>query len=422
MNYFSGSLWRGIFGAFVIASAMSVTPSAFAQTPNVSADEIDKIIQTEMNDKGVQGLSIAVIRDGRVDWARGYGVTDYQTREPVTEATTFQAASLGKMSAAYAVMMLAEDGAVSLDEPVSHARLHIEEGCTAPTIRQALSHMTGMDNDVFAPRFSSDCTPGARFKYSGQGFSTLGELIAARANKPVTDAIDEMIFVPLGMNLTQYGDMLGASPAQGHVSYLALFIMRALFGSPLWQVLSGLAATLIVLFLPAIITIRRRGIGSGAAMLLLTFAGFSLLLFTGTRIPTKHHITFKTPLVATSLTSTAEDLASFGAELMRPTLITTDNRDLMFAPQTNEAGCIQWGLGIGIDNCSGVTTYWHWGSNIGFESLFVLEPDSGNGVIILTNTGGGLDTVVPGRGGYAASRTIARNVMGLDGIWNLSGQ
>ena len=414
--------WRRALLSVIALTAIGVAQTASAEATVISEADLDGLVRSEMSDKGVQGLSIATIRDGKVDWVRGYGVTDHETKAPVTEKTTFQVASLGKMSAAFAVMMLVEDGSVSLEDAVSHVRLTILEDCTAPTVRQALSHMTGMENDFFAPVYTADCTPGSRFRYSGQGYATIADLIAARQNMAVADAVDEMLFSPLAMELTQYGERLGASQANGHVSALALFVGRAVFGSPLWVALSGLAGVLIFLFLPAIIAGRAKGFGAAAVALFSTHAILALVFFAGTRMPAKMHVDIDAEFIAASLTSNAEDLATFGAELMRPTLISMETRDLMFTQQTDQPGCIQWALGIGIDNCADTTTYWHWGSNMGFESLFVIDPQSGDGVVIITNTGGGLDSVIPGRGGHAAAKVIARNVLGIDGVWDISGK
>lgn len=415
-------IWRRAFLSTIATTAIGVTQTASAQAAAISKADLNILIRSELHEKGVQGLSIATIRDGKVNWARGYGVTDHETETWVTEKTTFQVASLGKMSAAFAVMMLVEDGSISLDDAVSHERLTILEGCDAPNVRQALSHMTGMENDFFAPVYTADCTPGSRFRYSGQGYATIADLIGARKNMAVADAIDEMLFSPLAMELTQYGEQLGASKANGHVSALALFIGRAVFGSPLWVALSGFAGLLIFLFLPAIIAGRAKGMGAAALALFSTHAILALVFFVGTRMPAKMHVDIDAEFIAASLTSNAEDLATFGAELMRPTLISVETRDLMFTQQTDQPGCIQWALGIGIDNCADTTTYWHWGSNMGFESLFVIDPQSGDGVVIITNTGGGLDSVIPGRGGHAAAKVIARKALGIDGVWDISGK
>ena len=74
---------------------------------------------------------------------------------------------------------------------------------------------------------------------------------------------------------------------------------------------------------------------------------------------------------------------------------------------------------MGTDRCGGQFTAWQWGSNLGFESLLVLAPASGDGVVILTNTGGGIDAVLPGRGGYRAAKRIAAGLLGIEGRWDL---
>lgn len=74
---------------------------------------------------------------------------------------------------------------------------------------------------------------------------------------------------------------------------------------------------------------------------------------------------------------------------------------------------------MGTDRCGGQHTAWQWGSNLGFQSLLVLAPMSGDGVVILTNTGGGVDAVLPRQGGYPAAKRIAAEVLGIAGRWDL---
>jgi hypothetical protein len=75
---------------------------------------------------------------------------------------------------------------------------------------------------------------------------------------------------------------------------------------------------------------------------------------------------------------------------------------------------------MGTDRCGGQLTAWQWGSNLGFQGLLVLEPGSGDGVVILTNTGGGVDSILPGQGGYRAAKRIAAGLLGVDGRWDLN--
>jgi len=94
----------------------------------------------------------------------------------------------------------------------------------------------------------------------------------------------------------------------------------------------------------------------------------------------------------------------------------------MLSQQVQVSDCIGWSLGLGIDTCGDNITYWQWGSNPGFEGLIVIEPDGKNGIVVLTNTGGSFDVLIPGRGGYIASKNIARKVLGINGAWDLRGK
>ncbi len=77
------------------------------------------------------------------------------------------------------------------------------------------------------------------------------------------------------------------------------------------------------------------------------------------------------------------------------------------------------GAGIGLDRSVEPTTWWHWGSNPGFQSLVVLEPERGDAIVVLTNTGGGLDNLIGNLGGYNLSKEIARQALGIRGTWDL---
>jgi CubicO group peptidase (beta-lactamase class C family) len=94
------------------------------------------------------------------------------------------------------------------------------------------------------------------------------------------------------------------------------------------------------------------------------------------------------------------------------------SRDLLFAQQVEMDPEIAWGAGIGIDRSTRPTTYWQWGSNPGFQSLLIVEPQRGDAIVVLTNRGT-LGDLVTGRGGYAAAKQIARRALGINGRWDL---
>src|SRR5262249_11433533 len=104
----------------------------------------------------VPGLSVAVIRGGKLEWARGYGVLRAGADAPVTPRTRFQAGSVSKPVAALAALPLVERGSLALDRPLN-ARLtswkvpdNASTRANAPTLRHALSHTAGFSVEGFA--------------------------------------------------------------------------------------------------------------------------------------------------------------------------------------------------------------------------------------------------------------------------------
>ena len=79
--------------------------------------------------------------------------------------------------------------------------------------------------------------------------------------------------------------------------------------------------------------------------------------------------------IASTLKTTAPDLARFTIELMNPKLAPVAVVERLTHPSVVVNDRVQWGLGIGIDQSDGETTWWHWGSNPGYQSLMVVQPD-----------------------------------------------
>ena len=94
--------------------------------------------------------------------------------------------------------------------------------------------------------------------------------------------------------------------------------------------------------------------------------------------------------MASSLKTSAVDLAALVIEVMSPTLMTTTMRDQMLEPEIRVNARTWWANGIGVDESEEQRTYWHWGSNPGYQSLIVFNLE-GDGVVILTNGGGFAD-------------------------------
>lgn len=143
---------------------------------------LEKQIPGLMVEEKTPGLSIAIIRDAKVLWRRGFGVRDSDSKQPVDNDTLFEACSVSKTVFAYAVMKLCEKGVLSLDTPLtkytSERYLEGDPRLDLITARHVLSHTTGFPNwrskeEPLKIRF----TPGERFSYSGEGYSYLQSVV-----------------------------------------------------------------------------------------------------------------------------------------------------------------------------------------------------------------------------------------------------
>ena len=96
-------------------------------------EELGAFAERALAHAEVRGATVAVLHAGDPPWIRAFGVRDQRTGEPVGPKTVFQAASIGKVVAAWAALMLVEEGVFALDAPVASDSLDVGPGCTAPT-------------------------------------------------------------------------------------------------------------------------------------------------------------------------------------------------------------------------------------------------------------------------------------------------
>jgi CubicO group peptidase (beta-lactamase class C family) len=156
-------------------------PKEFAPWEPLLAD-LEKQIPGLMEETKTPGLSIAIIRDAKVLWRRGFGFRGSVSKEPVDHETVFEAASVSKTVFAYAVMKLCEKGVLNLDTPLtkytSERFLEGDPRLDLITARHVLSHTTGFQNwRSKAEPLKIQFTPGERFSYSGEGYSYLQSVV-----------------------------------------------------------------------------------------------------------------------------------------------------------------------------------------------------------------------------------------------------
>jgi CubicO group peptidase (beta-lactamase class C family) len=144
--------------------------------------DLEKDIPKLMEEAKVPGLSIAIIKDAKLFWRRGFGVKDSVSKEPVDNDTVFEAGSVSKTVFAYAVMKLCEKGVMNLDRPLtkdtSERFLEGDPHLHLITARHVLSHTSGFQNwRTEEEPLKIHFTPAEKWSYSGEGYSYLQSVV-----------------------------------------------------------------------------------------------------------------------------------------------------------------------------------------------------------------------------------------------------
>jgi CubicO group peptidase (beta-lactamase class C family) len=299
----------------------------------------------------VPGVSVAVIVDGRVEWARGFGTTSVEGGKPVDAETLFQAASISKHVAALVALHLVDEGKLSLDEDVNRklrAWKVPENEFTKTekvTLRRLLNHSAGLTVHGF-PGYAAgapvpslvevldgrkpantdpvrvDKIPGTLWRYSGGGYEVMQQLVEEVAGKPFPQLAREIVLGPLGMRHSTFEQplpkRLEANAASGHTS-------------------------------------------------------------SGATIPGKYH-TYP-EMTAAGLWTTPSDLAlvvhelQTGGHVLKP----ETQRQML----TKVLG--DYGLGLGLTETNGQKAFSHGGSNAGFQCMLFAYREGGRGAVVMTN-------------------------------------
>ena len=308
----------------------------------------------------VPGVSIAVINDAKLEWAKGYGVLESGSTRAVTAETLFQAASISKPVAAMAALALVEQGKLSLDEDVNLKlkSWHVPDNeftkTEKVTVRRLLSHSAGLTVHGF-PGYSAsesvpslieildgrkpaantdairaDVLPGKQFRYSGGGYTVLQQLMIDVAGKPFPDLLQELVLRKIGMS-------------------------HSTFVQPLPKDMESIAAF---------------GHAESGA------------------IKGRWH-TYP-EMAAAGLWTTPSDLALVAIDLMESAkgktgkVLTPEMARQMLSKQI-----ASYGLGFNVGDSKGVGRFSHGGSNEGFTCILVANVDTGQGAVVMTNSDNG---------------------------------
>ena len=317
-------------------------------------------IAQRMAELNVPGLSVAVINNGKLEWARGYGVAEAGGNQAVSADTLFQAASISKPVTAFAALHLAERGKLSLDEDVNKklSAWKLPAGAQTAespvTLRNLLNHSGGTTVHGFRgyaadeavpsliqlldgakPANSApvrvDIPPGTQFRYSGGGFSIVQLLMTGASGKEFAPLMKEVVLDPLGMKHSTYAQALPAA-------------------------LHGVAAS-----------------GHDAS---------------GKPVKGKWH-TYPEQAAA-GLWATPSDLARFAIELQQASA-GKSSKVISQAMATQMLTRLKgdFGLGIQVREVAGQRLFMHGGSNEGYRAQLYALTDAGQGAVVMTNSDAG---------------------------------
>lgn len=188
------------------------------------ADKVDDYVREEMRRRHVPGLALAVVRDGKTVKTQGYGLASVELNAPVTPETVFEIGSISKQMTAAAIMLLVEEGKLSLDDPIGKHLPNTPDAWERVTVRHLLSHTSGLKNYTGLKGFELTArlkrddfikligayplafAPGDAHSYGNTNYNLLGFIIEAASGRPYWEFMAARIFQPLGMNATRDRD------------------------------------------------------------------------------------------------------------------------------------------------------------------------------------------------------------------------
>jgi CubicO group peptidase (beta-lactamase class C family) len=331
-------LWPALaLGAILIGTAA-------AQDPSLT--DLGVFIPDLMAKGHVPGLSIAVIREGKIAWTGAFGVKNTETGEFCDEETIFEAASLTKPLCAYLALLYVAEGKLDLDTPLIDylpEQVIIDEILNHPldepgfrrdwfekiTARHVLSHSSGMPhgepNDPHYPLFFE---PGNEYRYSAPGYYYLQLILEKMEDAPLEEIAQKRVLGPLGMTHSSlvWREAYEQTAASGHGE----------FGDP------------------------------------------------------ASHRRWSRAHAGASMYTTAGDYARFVCAVMNHAQLSAEDTARMLTSQIEIDDNLSWSLGFGRQRDANGTAFWQWGDYGIYRNYILAYEDSRSAVIWLTNSNNGL--------------------------------
>ncbi len=322
----------------------------FGQLPSAESQKIDAIANEALKDTAAPGVSIALVKDGKVAYVKAYGYARLDPATPARPEMHYCIGSVSKQFLAAAILLLAEDGKLHLDDPVGRYLPDLTRA-NEVTIRELLSHTSGYQDyyplDYVAPfmlqpvsareildgwaKKPLDFEPGTRWQYSNTNFVAAGSIIERVTGMPLMSFLQARIFKPL--EITEALDLsrqpLTDSDAAGYTRFATAPVRPVAPEGPGWLFAAG------------------------------------------------------------ELGLTARDLALWDISLIDRTLLKPASLDAMMTPIRLKNGApTDYGLGIGVSNADNHPKLSHGGAVSGFVSSNTVWPDARAAVVVFANLDG----------------------------------
>ena len=330
---------------------------AFANTaPAVDAATVDRVVAEWLASSGAPSASIAIVQDGRLAYAKAYGAARLSPRVPSSRTARYAIDSVSKEFTAAAVLLLAEQGKLSLDDPIAKwfPQLH---AAAAVTLRQLLTHTSGIRDywpqDFLTPEMTRPTTtaaiidewvqrpldfePGTDWQYSNTGYVLAGAIVEKVSGETLFEFLSRHVFAPLHMaGVTEY------SPTGAQSAHLST------------PFTTGDAAGYTRYGLGPVVAAPKEGPGwlFGAA----------------------------------SLAMQSTDLALWDLSLIDRTLLKGESYKTEFAPVILKSGRAQaYALGLDVESVQGRLRIGHSGGGSGFLADNRIWPQERTAIVVLTN-------------------------------------
>jgi CubicO group peptidase (beta-lactamase class C family) len=298
-----------------------------------------------MQQHRIVGLTVKIIRDGKTIKTAAYGLANVELNVPAKPETVFEIGSITKQFTAAAILMLAQDGKLSVDDKISKYLKDTPEAWANVTLRHLLTHTSGIKSYTGLDGFQvwrhltqeqfikaigkepMEFQPGDSWKYCNTGFNLLGYIIENVSGKTYWEFMRERVFQPLGMNATtrRLFSLIIPNRASGYEQANNVWVNR---DTDLTEVFS-----------------------------------------------------------AGAIASTVGDLAKWNGSLDADRLLNAASKEQMWTPvRLNDGKTRKYGFGWNVDALEGHKNIGHGGSTSGFSASIQRFPDDHLAVIILTNT------------------------------------